>query len=79
MIRAVTERSRGNDIVLVANEITAGTRAGLIEGVVDLVVATPTRPLAEATIRTMLDAARRPATFIAAQIVLPFELHGPES
>lgn len=78
VIRAVAERGRGG-VVLVANEITAGTRAGLIEGVVDLVIATPTRALAETSVRTLLDAARRPASFTASQVVLPFELYGPES
>ena len=79
VIRAVAERGRGPDVVLVGNELTASTRAALIDGVVDLVIATPTRVLAEMAVRSMIDAALRPAAFTASQIMLPLEIYGPEN
>lgn len=79
VIRAVAELGRGSDVVLVANELTPSTQSALIDGIVDLVIATPTRALAEKAVRVMLDAVLRPAAFTASQIVLPFELYGPEN
>ena len=79
IIRALVEQGRSRDVVLVANELTAANHAALIDGVLDLVIATPTRALAERAVRSMLGAAAQPATFPASQIMLPFELYGPEN
>ena len=79
VIRALVEQGRGPEVVLVANELTAANHAALIDGVLDLVIATPTRALAERAVRSMLGAATQPATFAAAQLMLPFELYGPEN
>jgi hypothetical protein len=43
------------------------------------VIATPTKALAEKTVRSMLHAAVQPSTFTASQMMLPFELYGPEN
>lgn len=79
VIRAVAELGRGSDVVLVGNELTPSTQSALIDGIVDLVIATPTKALAEKAVHVMLDAALRPAAFTASQLVLPFELYGPEN
>jgi LacI family transcriptional regulator len=79
VIRALTERRRDRAVVLVANELTAANQSALIDGVLDLVIATPTSALAEKAVHSMIEAAADPATFTAAQIILPFELYGPES
>lgn len=77
--RALGERGRGRDIVLVANGLTASDHSALIDGVLDLVIATPTRALAERAVRSLREAAARPEAFTASQIILPFELYGPEN
>lgn len=79
VIRALVERGRCRDVVLVANELTPGNQSALIDGVLDLVIATPTRALAEKAVRSMLDATVRPSAFAASQFILPFALYGPEN
>jgi LacI family transcriptional regulator len=78
IIKALVETGC-QDVVLVCNELTPSIRSALIDRVVDLVIATPTALLAERTVRAMLDAAAAPSASIAAQIVLPFEIYGPEN
>ena len=79
IIRAMVERGRDRDVVLVANELTANNHSALIDGALDLVIATPTKALAENAVRSMLHAAVQPSTFTASQMMLPFELYGPEN
>jgi LacI family transcriptional regulator len=79
IIRALVERGRDREVVLIANELTASNHSALIDGALDLVIATPTRALAEKAVRSMLDATVQPSTFAASQIMLPFELYGPEN
>lgn len=79
VIRAMAELGRGSDVVLIGNELTPSTQSALIDGIVDLVIATPTRALAERAVQAMLDAAFRPAASAASQMVLPFALYGPEN
>jgi LacI family transcriptional regulator, galactose operon repressor len=77
--RALVERER-RDVVLVCNELTPGARSGLIEGVVDLVIGTPSEALAEAAVGRMARAVADPAAPAAAAVVLlPFALYGPEN
>jgi hypothetical protein len=64
---------------LVANELTAANQSALIDGVLDLVIETPTRTLAQQAVQCMLGAIANPAAFSAAQVVLPFQLYGPEN
>jgi LacI family transcriptional regulator len=76
IIRALREKPSGDHIVFVCNEIDPNTRAGLIDGVVDMVLATPTALLAEKAVEAMAKAAAAPAPLqeSAAQIVLPLGL-----
>ena len=79
IIRALLEAGRGDDVVLVCNELTPAIRSALIDGVVDLAIATPTALLAERAVRALLAAVQRPSTVAPDQILLPFELYGPEN
>ena len=79
IIQALVERGRGEDVVLVCNELTASVRSALIDRVVDLVIATPTAALAEHTVRAMLAALAQAPAITAAPIMLPFEIYGPEN
>ena len=79
IIRALVEQGRGEQVVLVCNELTPSIRSALIDRAVDLVIATPTVALAERTVRAILDALARPAAAPAAPIMLPFEIYGPEN
>ena len=79
IVRALTEQGRGEQVVLVCNELTPSIRSALIDRVVDLVIATPTAALAERTVRAILDALARPVAAPAAPIMLPFEIYGPEN
>ena len=69
------KRRRTIAVAIVCNELTPKTRAGLIEGVLTAVIATPTAQLAtrtlEAMARAIESASRRPA----AQILVPFDLY----
>ena len=79
IVRALVESGRGEEVVLVCNELTASIRSALIDRVVDLAIETPSALLAERTVAAMLDATKAPAATVAAQIVLPFTLYGPEN
>jgi ABC-type sugar transport system substrate-binding protein len=79
IVEALVEEGRGTDVVLVCNELTPNVRSALIDRVVDLVIATPTTSLAERTVRAILDAIERPSTFAPVQIMLPFQIYGPEN
>lgn len=79
ILRALLEAGRARDVVMVANELTAVTRSALIDGVVDLVIGTPTAELAARTVATLTEAARSGTIPTALQIMLPFTIHGPEN
>lgn len=78
--RALVDEGAAAEIVLVGNELTPETRSGLIDGVVDLVVATPVAELARRAVTMMLGAiATGPPGDAAAQVFVPFDLHVAES
>jgi LacI family transcriptional regulator, galactose operon repressor len=79
IIRALVESGRSAEVVLVCNELTPSVRSALIDGVVDLVIATPVAMLAERAVRALQAALARPAPAAPVQILLPFELYGPEN
>jgi LacI family transcriptional regulator len=77
--QALRERGRAGRIVFVCNELTPASRSGLIDGVIDLVIATPTGSLAQRAVAAMLDAAADPRSASPAPILVPLELFTPES
>jgi len=68
------EQPPDDRIIFVCNEVDPDTRAGLIDGVVDMVIATPTALLAERAVEAMAKAAAAPVRETAAQIMLPLSL-----
>lgn len=79
IMQAMRETGNAGALVFVCNELTAATRAGLIDGVVDMVIGTPVKAIAERVVGAMLAYARDPARFAAAQMILPFDIYGPEN
>lgn len=80
VIEACREHGRCAEVVVVCNELIPETRAALIDGVVDLVIATPIDLLTERTVSAMADALNNrrggPAGFAS---TLPFSLFTSEN
>jgi LacI family transcriptional regulator len=53
LVRALREENAGGRITVVCNELTPMTRAGLIDGTVDMVIGTPIAALAQRTVAAM--------------------------
>jgi LacI family transcriptional regulator len=79
MIRAIRDEHAGGRIVAVCNELIPDTRAALIDGIVDLVIATPTRLLAARTVELMAAALADSAHPGVRQVALPAELYISEN
>jgi LacI family transcriptional regulator len=80
IIRALREESEPGRVITVCNELMADRRDALIDGVIDLVIATPLARVAETAIDAMLKAAEPGAAAVTAQsLVLPFELYTAEN
>lgn len=76
VIDALREAKRDRRPIVVCNEIVPETRTALIEGVVDLVIATPIADLARCTIGAMVAALKgRPVR----SMILPFQLFTSEN
>lgn len=78
VIQALRDEGAGGRVSLVCNELAPGTRAGLIDGIVTLSIATPVALLAGRAVEMMVQALReqRPEP---AQVFLPFELYVSEN
>ena len=78
MVAALREAQRERHIVAVCNELVPETRAALVDGILDAVIATPIGQLAERAVEAMadlvLDGARP-----AAPALLPFGLFVSEN
>ena len=79
MIRALREVASGRHILAVCNELIPDTRAALIDGVIDLAIATPVGALARRTVEAMIDALAGPLDESVRQIQLPAELYISEN
>ena len=64
-------------VAIICNELTPRTRAGLIEGVLTAVIATPTAQLARTTTQAMVGAVEASPVGSARHIVVPFNLYVP--
>jgi LacI family transcriptional regulator, galactose operon repressor len=73
MINALRQEEAGGKLVAVCNELLPFTKAALIDGVVDLVLATPLATLAARAVEAMARATSGEAPGMA-QILLPAEL-----
>ena len=68
VIRALRDEQAGGRIVAVCNELTAMTRAALIDGTVDLLLATPTFPLFVSPVSTLTYIQMLPISIVAPPI-----------
>jgi LacI family transcriptional regulator len=78
-IQALRDEGAGDRVVFVCNELTPAARAGLIDGVVDFVIETPTAQLAARAIDAMCQRSLNGASHAAAQIHVPFDLYVSEN
>ena len=86
MIKALREeaserrgQNQGRHILAVCNELIPETRTALIDGVIDMVIATPAGALARRTVAAMIDALAGPLDESVRQIQLPAELYISEN
>ena len=78
VIAALRDRETVGRIITVCNELIPETRAALIDGIVDLVIATPIRALADRTVAAMAKAMAGAGEDISFQ-TLPFEIYISEN
>ncbi len=79
VIAALREEGAADRVVLVCNELVPATRAALIDGVVDLVIGTPLRALAERTVAIMGAALARGSADGPSETLVPFDLFVSEN
>jgi LacI family transcriptional regulator len=75
VVAAARETPIRDPVAIVCNELTPKTRAGLIEGVLTAVIATPTAQLAARTLEAMAQAIETPPSGPPGQILIPFDLY----
>ncbi len=75
VMEALAGSGRAAGIVTVGHEMTAHTRAGLIDGILSLVITHPVARLASEAIAAMGEAAKA----APGQRLVPFEIHTPEN
>jgi LacI family transcriptional regulator len=74
VMTAAREALKREPLAIVCNELTPKTRAGLIDGILTAVIATPTAQLATRTLEAMARAIETPSDAPPAQILVPFDL-----
>lgn len=74
VMRALREDDAYRRIVTVGLDLTEGTRSGLIDGVLRLVLAHPVRLLASTLVETMIVAIERGSQEPPRQLLLPFDI-----
>lgn len=79
MIRALRDETAGNRIVTVCNELMPVTRAALIDGTIDMVLATPVVPLASRAVDAMARACNGESLEGMIQIILPADIYISEN
>ena len=76
-IAAARDEKHAGDVAIVCNELTAKTRAGLIDGVLTAVISTPTALLAERALSAMAASLVSPHEPAPSPVFVPFELYLP--
>lgn len=74
MIGALRDEKAGNRIIGVCNELTAATKSALIDGTVDLVLATPIAAMAARAVEVMVQAVTSPRRENLGQVLFPAEI-----
>jgi LacI family transcriptional regulator len=77
VVAAAREETTHDPVAIVCNELTPRTRAGLIEGVLTAVIATPTAQLSTRTLEAMARAIAAPSRDPPNQVFVPFDLYIP--
>jgi LacI family transcriptional regulator len=75
VIAAARDETAPREVAIVCNELTAESRAGLIDGVLTAVISTPTVLLAERAVAAMAAALAAPQEAVQTPIFVPFELY----
>jgi LacI family transcriptional regulator len=78
-LAALRDSGRGQDIVAVAYDITEATRAALLDGTLNFMIAHPLETLARDTLAAMIRSFDGGADFPPQSISLPFEVYTPEN
>jgi LacI family transcriptional regulator len=76
-INGARDETRPGDVAIVCNELTANTRAGLIDGVLTAVISTPTALLADRAVSAMAAALSEPQKAIQSPMFVAFDLFLP--
>jgi len=79
VIDAARQETAHARVAIVCNELTAKTRAALIDGVLTAVISTPTALLATRAVEAMVRAIEMPTPEPPSQILVPFELYVSEN
>jgi LacI family transcriptional regulator len=81
VLRALREDASGlaKTVNVVGLDLTPEARAGLLDGVVDLILAHPIKLLAETTVELLVNATAGKTNGELVQRVLPFEVYTPEN
>ena len=78
-ISAVREEKAAGTYVVVVNELTQDSRAGLADDVVTLAIHTPLQHLCRDVVQLMVDAIENGPANVPGQTFLPFEMYVPEN
>lgn len=77
MIQALREKPADRKITAICNELTANTRSALIEGTIDLALATPVQALAQRLVQAMIAACD--GKIVPEQVLLPADIYISEN
>jgi LacI family transcriptional regulator len=77
LIKALREHSTALHIAAICNELTATTRSALIDGVLDMVLATPIQDIAHRTVQSMIAACDGKS--VPGQVLLPANIYISEN
>lgn len=78
-IEAVREEGFSGKLVLVVNELTPDSKAGLADGTVAMAIGTPLPAMCSAVMRLMTAAIGDRDAAVPDQVFLPFDIHIPEN
>lgn len=79
LISALRETGAHERVIAVCNELVPETRAALVDGVLDAVIATPLQKLAEQAIGILVRSVRGGTVEGESRVLLPFELYVSEN
>jgi LacI family transcriptional regulator len=74
LVRALRDEGRGRRIVAVCNELTASTRAALVDGIIDLALRTPVEAMSSRAVELMAAATNSQGAVIPGQVLFPAEI-----